>query len=203
MIGGQFSLNGTDFSGNTITLGLSDVFAGTLADGSPFIFSPDRSDTLIIVTLIEAALPPAALDPIVLNDSNVSGPSGLRPGQTLTLEDGDALEAEYFSIVDATLNVEGGNLGMAAEAFNSVVNISGGVVGSRFAALSGSEVNVSGGTVNSLFEAFSGSVVNISGGTVRPCFTAVSSEVNISGGTLGEFSAADFGSVVNLSLIHI
>ena len=199
LIGGQFSLNGTDFSGNTITLGLSDVFAGTLADGSPFIFSPDRSDTLINVTLIEAALPPADLDPIVLNDSNVSGPSGLRPGQTLTLEDGDALEAEYFSIVDATLNVEGGNLGMAAEAFNSVVNISGGVVGSRFAALSGSEVNVSGGTVNSLFEAFSGSVVNISGGTVRPSFTAVSSEVNISGGTLGEFSAADFGSVVNIS----
>ena len=38
LIGGEFQLNGTAFSGPTISLNFGDVFTGTLADGSAFIF---------------------------------------------------------------------------------------------------------------------------------------------------------------------
>ena len=38
LIGGEFQLNNQAFSGSTITIGVGDIFTGTLADGSPFIF---------------------------------------------------------------------------------------------------------------------------------------------------------------------
>ena len=79
-------------------------------------------------------------------------------------------------------------------------SISGGTVGVRFEANSGSVVNISGGTVGNSFTAEARSEVNISGGTVGDRFTAeFRSVVNISGGALGNFSGALSGSVVNIS----
>ncbi|MCA9188612.1 MAG: PEP-CTERM sorting domain-containing protein, partial [Planctomycetales bacterium] len=63
----------------------------------------------------------------------------------------------------------------------STVNISGGTVGSRFNAHSGSTVNISGGTVGSNFYAYSGSTVSIIGGTVGNIYASSGSTVNISG----------------------
>jgi len=64
-----------------------------------------------------------------------------------------------------------------------VVNISGGNVGGRFDAESGSLVNISGGAFDGRrFDALSGSVVNISGGTFGEGFKALSgSQVNLVG----------------------
>lgn len=82
---------------------------------------------------------------------------------------------------------------------NIEVNILGGSVGSRFAALSGSTVNISGGTVGFGFRNFSGSTVNISGGTFGDTFDANGGTVNISGGTVGDGFDANPGSTVNIS----
>ena len=198
LIGGEFRLNGVDFSGSTITLADNDIFTGTMSDGSTFIFSDAALDSLTNVTLTAADLPTANLSPIVVNAPIVSGPSGLRAGQTLTLQAGGSLR-DNFAVVDATLNVEEGILGASAEAINSVVNISGGEVGFSFDAY-GSVVNISGGEVGDFSSAFDGSVVNISGGELGVLFDANSgSEVNISGGFVGFAFNALPGSVVNVS----
>ena len=200
LIGGEFRLNGTDFSGSTISLTEDDIFTGTLTDGSVFIFvDTTGQDVLSGVTLTMAALPIADLNPIVVNDSVGIGPSGLRASQTLTLKANGSL-GHYFTVVDASLNVEEGTLGDAANAFNSQVNISGGTVGDNFDAFFGSEINISGGTVGDNFGAFPGSEVNISGGTVGTHFDAKSgSVVNINGATVGDSFGASSGSEVNIS----
>ena len=217
LIGGEFRLNGADFTGSAISLADEDVFTGTLADGSSFLFSTCNGDDLIDVTLTVAPLPPLDLNPIVINAPVVSGPSGLRTGQTLTLQAGGSLR-DNFAVVNATLNVEAGIVGDETQVFDSVVNInggtigdsisvfsssevsiSGGTVGNGFNALPGSEVNISGGTVGRSFNASSGSVVNISGGDVGSSFRALpGSEVNISGGNLGGNFNASSGSEVNI-----
>ena len=209
LIGGEFQLNGEAYLGDTISVssGSGDVFTGTLADGSTFIFKDVRtanrpcdtrfrSDVLSDVQLTSAPLPTLVLSPIVVSTTNPNLPSGLRTGQTLTLQNGGQL-GNNFEVVGATLNVVGGSLGDGADVSNSEVNISGGSVGSAFDALSGSVVNISGGSVDHSFDARSGSVVNISGGSVGGTFSShPGSDVNISGGTLDTFYA---DSDVNIS----
>ncbi|MEN0019391.1 MAG: hypothetical protein AAF747_00750 [Planctomycetota bacterium] len=99
------------------------------------------------------------------------------------------------------VNISGGSVGSGFAANSgSTVNISGGSVSSGFTANSGSAVNVSGGSVGSDFDANSGSTVNISGGSVGSFFNANSaSTVNISGGSVGNDANAFSGSTVNVS----
>ena len=194
LIGGEFQLNGAAFSGSTISISAGDVLTGTLSDGSAFVFAPGAGD----FQLTSATLPTLDVSPMVVSASNPSVTSGLRPGQTLTLQTGGELP-DGFTVAGGTLNVEGGNLGSNVAAANSTVNISGGTGGFRFDAFSGSEINISGGIVGSGFDAFSGSEVNISGGTVLSVRANSGSEVNISGGSAGASFGADTGSVVNIS----
>ena len=123
LIGGEFRLNGAPFSDSSITLNEGDVFSGTLSDGSVFIFSDpvmeSGGDALSGVQLTSAILPTLDLSPVVVSTSNPSHLSGLRPGQTLTLQEAGELGGS-FEVVNATLNVEGGNLGCDAEATNSL-----------------------------------------------------------------------------------
>jgi hypothetical protein len=214
LIGGEFRLNGEDLdsSDSRIILAVTDTLTGTLADGSAFIFD----GALHGVTLTAADLPTADLSPITVNSAVVSGPSGLRAGQTLTLQAGGSLR-DNFAVVDAALNVEDGELADFAKAFKSVVNLSGGSIGESFYALdsvvditggtvgygfraSGSEVNISGGSVGNRFDADAGSVVNISGGTVGSFFSAgTESVINISGGAIDDHLNASSGSEVNIT----
>ena len=186
--GGEFRRNGVDLNG---TFGLSnfEVFTGTLADGSSFIFSREsgnpNSDSIFSVVLTTTDLPPIDTNPFVIDSPIVSGPSGLRAGQEATLVEGGSLGINY-AVVDATFNVEGGVLGKGAETYNSEVNISDGSVGDFFSAHLGSVVNISGGTIGNVFAARLGSEVNISGGTFGDSFQArFVSTVNIQG---SEFS---------------
>ena len=124
LIGGNFELNGTAFSGPTISLteGEGDVFSGTLTDGSTFIFSDAASDTLSNVTLTSEVLPAVDVSPIVVATANPVGLSGgLRSGQTLTIVSGGEVAGD-FEMIDATLNVEGGQLGGGAGAIRTEVN---------------------------------------------------------------------------------
>ena len=196
LIGGEFRLNGANFDGGSITSSDGDVFTGTLADGSAFIFSELSTDVLVDVTLTTVSLPPLDTNPIVVDAPVVGGPSGLRPGQELTVVTGGSL-GENFAVVDAILNVDAGTVGIGLEASGSVVNINGGSVKDFFQAFSGSEVNISGGSVGERFVADNG-IVNINGGAVDRFFRANGSEVNISGGFVDSFSA-NSGSEVNIS----
>ena len=129
LIGGEFRLNGANFDGGSISLSDRDVFTGTLADGSAFIFSDLSSegfrilDVLEDVTLTPVSLPPLDTTPIVVDAPIVGGPSGLRPGQQLTVVNGGSL-GDNFAVVDAILNVDAGTLGSGVEANASVVNLS-------------------------------------------------------------------------------
>lgn len=173
LVGGEFKLNGEAFTDSTISVGVDDVFTGTLADGSPFIFANyGIGDELNSVSLTSPALPlpEASLIPMIVTTPLNSGPRGLREGQSLTLQAGGQLYND-FQVVGATLNVDGGEVGSNLE-----------VAGSG-------SVNISGGSVVSLI-AYEGSEVNISGGALRISGsdgTAIGSTVNISGGTLGSF----------------
>ena len=182
IIGGEFMLNGAEPSDLDGGLGEGDIFTGTLADGSVFIFAANADDRIRpgSTTLQSAPLDPVATTPIVVSAG--AGPSGgLRPGQTLNLR-GDGTLRRDFAAVDATLNIEGGSVGEALETAFSEINITGGSIGSYFAAYSGSVVNISGGSVGDGFLARNGSVVNFSGGTFGSRFMAYSgSELNIFG----------------------
>jgi len=117
LIGGDFQLNATAFTDSTITLTADDVFTGTLADGSVFIFSSNvaifssdvaaDSDILTDVTLTTVGLPALDLTPIIVNTANPNLPSGLRAGQSLTLQDGGEL-GDNFEIVNALSTLRGG-----------------------------------------------------------------------------------------------
>lgn len=199
LFGGEFELNGIAYSGSTISLFEGDVFTGTLADGSTFNFSNDGSidsffdDRLSDASLTRVALPTLDLSPTVVATANPNRPSGLRPGQTLTLLNGGDL-GDNFEAHRATLNVDGGNIGDRAGVANCTVNINGGTVGGYFEAYSGSVVNISGGSVGTDLRALSGSEVNISGGSVGENFGVFrGSVVNISGGTIGEGFGASGG----------
>ena len=199
LIGGEFLLNGVAFSGAAVSLNDGDILTGTLTDGSTFVFFDRIAFSFTDGNLTSGVLPTLDLQPVVVSTANPNLPSGLRTGQTLTLQDGGELGAN-FAVVEATLNVEGGSLGDNAGATNnSVVNISGGSIGSFFSAYTGSEINISGGSVGAAFGAQSGSVVNISGGTIGFALDAFpGSEINISGGTVPNSLRAHSGSVINL-----
>jgi len=211
LIGGEFQLNGSPFSGSSVPLSEGDAFTGTLADGSAFIFSGNGqfADDLSNISLTTTALPTLDLSPMIVSTANPSIPSGLRAGQTLTVESGGQL-GDNFEVVDATLNIDGGGLGRYAGAVRSVVNINSGTVGRDFFAEAGSEINISGGSVSFSLTAFSGSTINITGGNVSGSFRALSgsevnidggsvgADVNINGGTFSDF-AANVGSVVDIT----
>ena len=207
LIGGDFQLNGEDFSGSTLdNFSNDDVLTGTFQDGSSFIFSPLAGSRPSALTLIsDGPLPSIDTTPIVVN--TITSLSGLREGQTLTLQDGGDLT--NFRSVGGTLNVEGGNIGRTALVTNSVVNISEGTIGNGFKAFLGSEINISGGTVGDSetfgrFTTVYDSTVNITGGNIERGFQAERSTINITGGTfLGEEEESSLifsdGSVANIS----
>ncbi|MEQ8850114.1 hypothetical protein [Botrimarina sp.] len=198
LFGGEFRLNGESFTGSTLTVGDDDLFTGTLADGSAFIFAGNRSDDVVGLELTQVALPTLDTTPQVIDTADHGRPSGLRAGQTLTVREGGVL-GKFFETVDgSTLNLEGGRLGDDAAVVNGTVNIRSGDVGRAFSGGAGSVVNFSGGTIGNQSEAQSGSTFNFSGGQIGTEFTAeAGSVVNINGGDFEEFVVE--GGAVNIT----
>lgn len=211
LIGNEFQLNGVPFTGDSITLlnafqsspspfpFASDVFTGTLQDGSTFIFASELFANLEGVTLTRTPVPDIDLTPVVVDTPITSGPSGLRAGQTLTLQEGGQLP-DNFGVVGGTLNIEGGDAGFGAGVAGGVVNISGGTV-DALRVSSGSLVNINGGIVSNIVDINSNSVVNVSDGIVEGSLFVLG-ELNISGGAI-EFGLFDLtvldGGVANIS----
>jgi len=223
--GGEFRLDvapveGLETVGNTLAFNFpsGSLLSGTLADGTPFAFSSQDSDSFSgTLTLDAAALPPVG-PPLITLPADPA-PLGILGGQTLVVEEGGLLNDNFgagwgstvqinagqvgrnFEAVRAQVTIAGGTIGNGFDAFaSSVVNISGGTVGNGFDAFEGSTVTISGGSVGDDFNASGGSVVNISGGTVGDSFDAISgSTVSISGGAVGDRFIASGGSVVTIS----
>ena len=223
-LGGEFRMNGVSVEEEaSISLTDTDVFTGTLEDGSVFIFSPLArfveyqdfdvldprwsndfflppkivQDALDGMKVVQRPLPSAVTTPILVNSDNA--PAGLRPGQTLSLLESGVLP-DNFAVVEATLNVEGGAAGSFLEAFGAQVNVTSGSIGDQFQAYTGTIVNISGGSIGADFTAHAGSVVYYSGGEIDSGFTAKSgSEVIISGGTLKNTFKVERDCVVNIT----
>ena len=194
-VGGEFMLNGNSIADSNISLDSNDVFTGTFADGSAFIFSPLMRDELNNVALTPSStpLPPIDTTPIFLSTESSNLP-GLRTGQTLTIQDGGRV-GNSFAVTGATLNIEqGGRVGSSLETSNAEVNISGGRISS--ARVSNSVINMSDGIVFGTLEAFSGTVVNMSGGQLGSLIAHPGSELTISGGIIGHDFQAPEGSEV-------
>ncbi|MEM1445101.1 MAG: hypothetical protein AAGF84_03540 [Planctomycetota bacterium] len=167
LIGGEFAMNGDPYMGNTVSLlaTTKNVFTGTLADGTTFVLSPNTSDLLSDVRLTRVALPTADPTPIRVGADTNPAPTGLRAGQTLTLETGGVLP-EDFAAIDAQLIVEGGSVGNGLELAKSDLILHDGSIGSRLLAYDQTTIDIHGGQVDSGLQALAGSVINIYGGLV-------------------------------------
>ena len=188
LIGGEFQLDGNDIADlSTFTPPFRFVLTGTLTDGSAVILAARGSsaEDLSGLTLVESSvpLPQAILTPIVVDTPVTSGPSGLRQGQTLTLQDGGELSND-FAVVDASLSVEGGAVGDGLRTVGGQIDISGGTVGDGVESHGGT-VTISGGTVGEDAYIAGDSVLNITGGTIEDFDAVEAAVVNFSGGTVG------------------
>ena len=163
---------------------VNHILTGTLAGGSPFIFSGYANGNFSTAFRL-ASLPEASLVPIEVATPTYDGPQGLGDGQSMTVRTGGEL-GKNFAVVVATRNIEGGTIGSGLEVVGGIVNISGGSVGQRFSALDGSVVTISGGSIGHSLSAYDGSEMNISGGSLTSSFSAESgSIVNVRGGSFG------------------
>ncbi|MCA9259304.1 MAG: hypothetical protein KDA61_08900, partial [Planctomycetales bacterium] len=168
--GGEFQLNGVPFLGDVLPAMSfqENVFSGTLADGSTFVFANDAgrrvNDELRGgANLIRTALPELDMSPITI-DGSAEAPKGLRSGQSSTLAEGGRLR-DNFVAVDGTLNVEGGEIGEGLQLLNAQLQISGGTIGDGMDVRSGSIVTITGGVVGSV-TAYPTTTVSIHGGSV-------------------------------------
>jgi len=173
LIGGEFELNGESFGGSTITLGEEDVFTGSLQDGTAFVFG---ANVLNGVTLTTVPLPVGNSDPVLV-DTASPDLSSFR--QTITVAAGGEI-ADRAIFIDSTLNIQDGVVGDSVQVSDSIVDISGGVVGSINAFES--EVTVSGGVIESQLIAQMRSEVNFSEGEIDRLTSVSDSVVNLTGG---------------------
>ncbi len=203
LFGGEFLLNGEPYTQDTLpNLDLSeDVFSGTLADGTTFVFAsrfpdPRLPDRIAHANLISAPLPEIDLSPIVV-DAISPSPNGLRAGQTLTLQPGGSLPRN-FAAIGGTLVVNGGTVGADMQLVATDMDITGGTVDSNLGVRVGSKVHVADGDVKNLL-AYSGATVSITGGRIDAVGVTRDGVLNISGGSIGFLYMRTHASVLNIS----
>ena len=217
VVGGEFSYAGVGLSAIPDDAEAGDVFTATLADGSVLIQRVHPIDPVVSLGLDGVPLPPATVDPIV---APVEEPpiGGLRPGQTLVLQDGARLPADYRA-VGATIEVAGGVVegglvvsdldmtfsggvlaapGVYPQAlfYRSTLRIEGGELRPRVAARFGTTIEISGGETDTI-DIDSGSVL-VAGGLIELVEAYGDASIRITGGTV-EFVQANDRVAVELS----
>jgi hypothetical protein len=196
IVGNEFLFNGQPYSGDTISLlDSDDFFTGTLADGTPILFSPSLSDRFSVVELVRTDVP--AVDPSALLFDGLDDPqiNGLREGQRLTVDGGTLPNS--FKVVGADVNLINGSIRSRLELYNSTMSIRGGTLARDARVLPGSKLFVSGGEIEGDFGS-SGAEIRVSGGAFRGNLVATSgSKVEMTDGSIsfalsvGEGSTAD------------
>ncbi|WP_428388544.1 dockerin type I domain-containing protein [Mucisphaera sp.] len=201
------NITGTDFrlDGTPITslpdnhLQPNQILTFTLEDGTPTIVANSLTsyvDARSAINLINTNLPAIDTNPITVN----SGPTqlrGLRPGQTLNLSDTGSLP-EYFSAIDAEINMSGGQIESGFEAVDTTINMSAGNGRGLRRLYRGTTLNLTGGTVGSVILTDQ-STINMSGGDIAGLAAEEGSTFNMHGGHLGRSFAAEAGSEVHIT----
>lgn len=209
IVASDLRLNGEPVTGSQVTLNAdpNSVLTGVFADGTPFAFSESSDDSLNTQLSVESVtVADSSLSPIVVDGTTTAVPAGLRPNQTLTLlEDGQL--SEDFTVLDATLNVQGGQVASATEIVRSTVNVSEGefgdvsgtveaLFGTAVQVFDHSTLNILGGSTGVL-ELYDGSVANVVGGSVDRISIRAGGEVNLDGGLVGSLLVDEAG-VLNI-----
>ncbi len=150
--GSEFRLDGAligglNTPGNILAFDLPEgsALSGTLADGTPFALSSLNQDRIAAgtLTLQATSLPP--IGPAVITAPGDTIPLGVRSGQTLAVNAGGVVGANFNAGWGSTVEIAGGRVGQNFEAVGATVNISGGLIGKKFNAFNGSGVQLSGG----------------------------------------------------------
>ncbi|MBB6442677.1 PEP-CTERM sorting domain-containing protein [Phycisphaera mikurensis] len=181
--GGEFRLNGTSVADGTITLAENDVLAGTLEDGSVFLFTDRSGDFINNLAVVSTTVPQASTSAYVIEQSSDMSPPGLRQGESLILRDKGHL-ADNFNVAGGVVAVNGGKIGSNVRVTSAEVTISGGTGGLGLTALAGSVINIQGGNTNG-FAARDGSQVFITGGELNGFTVEDGATVFMSGGSAG------------------
>ena len=220
VVGDEYRLNGeliNEIGSYDIPVGAT--LSGTLSDGTPFAFTANDGDDFAVGSLTLEASPLPPIGPLSITAPMDSVPVGIRQAQNLVVVDEGVVGDHFAAGWGSSMAVRhGGMVGDDLEAVGAVVEISGGLVGDRFDALSQSTVTVSGGSVGAFFRADNrtivnvsggtvgnngiardGSVINVSGGSLAERFQVSDSAVNIAGGTVGDRFHAKSGSEVVIS----
>lgn len=207
LFGGEFSLNGQPLATDqAITLGPADVLSGTLADGSPFIFSPQSG----VGARYYANSQPSWISPIIF--SVVAGPGGFFyddfnfapagdriDGLKLRVVDLPALRSDVVIAGDSPLRglragesltlQTGQHLPTDFQAVGATLRIEGGSVGEGLETIE-TKVEMTGGAMDGNVVAFTGSQLNISGGSINGHLTLLAgSNLDISNGSIDSLEA--------------
>ena len=207
LYGDEFRLDGVliselETSGEAVDFNLpyGSVLSGIHTDGTAFAFSSLDGDQFYdgTITLTTTAIPSLGSEVIVLPTD--PKPLGIRNGQTLIVESGGDLGANFNAGYGSKLVVNDGQVGIDLELDNAHLSITGGTIGTFFTAFGNSIIDISGGSIDEHGRVTNGCVVNLSGGLIGNTFTAYTgSTVNVSGGRIDGFFSAEDGSVVNVT----
>jgi hypothetical protein len=183
-IGNDFQINGEPQPFGDSGIELGETFAGVHPDGSVFIEyggtpSPVGESSLPTFTLIEAALPPTRTEPFSV-PAEPAHAGGLRPGQSLTLNEGGVLRDD-FSALNASLEIAGGEVGRNLRTLGSDITVSGGVLGSA-SFFDGSNVSIADGVFAGAVEAIRAANLEIDSGEFRRGLALTDTDAQIRGG---------------------
>lgn len=203
------TLNGTDFRIDGEPIGNDDSYAvaavdlpsgavlsGVLADGTPFALTSSDGDhfTGTLQVSSDNYLLPRDILPLIAPTS----PTGLYPGEKLTLEAGQNVGANFTAGWGSELTINGEKIGKNFEAVGAKVSLLDGAIDENMDVMFGSEFNMLGGAIGQGLQAHRGSVVNISGGTVSEISARSGSVVNVTGGTIGKYFDGNDAALISL-----
>jgi len=206
--GGEFRVDGELVAGlddvgdqTPLDLQLGQILSGTLADGTPFAFSPGyATDNDLLpagsLTLERTNLP--AVGPTTLDASVVPIPLGVRGGQTLQVPGGATVPNHFNAGRGSRVEVVGGNMGENFEATGATVVLESGAIGDLFDAFDGTVVEMSGGTLGASVQLVGGSQLQLSGGSAGNVHAIRHAAIEVTGGMLTSATLSE-GSTLEVS----
>lgn len=201
---GQLTIRGSDFRLNgELIAGLGEngdalpfdlpanaVLTGVLSDGSPIAltswmfnsrYGGATPDKLAAGTLTLAYEVPPVPGAAVFHVPTDPAPPGVRAGQTLIVDAGGSIPADFTAVEGSVVQLRGGQIREGFEAVGAEIHVTGGTL-ERGTLFQGTHMHVAGGQVNYLFMA-EGSQLHVDrAGKVNFLFTGAGAEVTIVGG---------------------
>lgn len=201
ILGNEFRIDNKPVpgEGRIRNYGYEGVVSGVFPDGHVFIFDDELFAGRWFLETTD--IPDYDTTPITVT-ADEGRTLGLRPGQTLTLAGDNAWLRDDYAAVDATLNVQAGNVGKRLETISTDLTITGGSIGpearlhrGRIVIDSGtigadariirSETTMTGGVLGPSAEISGGSFTMLGGNLSGDFIQFVDSVINLHGGETG------------------